>query len=54
MDFLPEAEALLPGVMADARKMDDHQWLKGLSKEERGKIKAFYQQRYGKQGKQGK
>ncbi len=54
MDFLPEAEALLPGVTADARKMDDHQWLKGLSKAERQKIKAFYQQRYGNQGNQGK
>lgn len=48
MDFLPEAEALLPGVTADARKMDDHKWLQGLSKEDRQKIQAFYEKRYGK------
>ncbi len=45
--FLPEAEALLPGVTADARKMDDHKWLQGLSKEEREKIQQYYQKRYG-------
>ncbi len=46
--FLPEAEALLPGVTAGVRKMDDHAWLQGLSKEERQKIHAYDQQRYGK------
>jgi hypothetical protein len=47
MDFLPEAEALLPGVTDEARKMDDHKWLQGLSPEERQKIQAFYAERYG-------
>ena len=46
-EFLPEAEALLPGVTADARAMDDHKWLQGLSKEEREKIQQYYQKRYG-------
>ncbi len=45
--FLPEAERLLPGVTAEARAMDDHRWLSGLSKEERQKIQQYYQQRYG-------
>ena len=47
MEFLPEAEALLPGVTDEARKMDDHKWLQGLSKAEREKIQSFYKERYG-------
>ena len=46
-EFLPEAEALLPGVTAEAKAMDDHKWLQGLSKEEREKIQQYYQKRYG-------
>jgi hypothetical protein len=46
-DFLPEVERLLPGVAAEARAMDDHRWLGGLSKEEREKIQQYYQKRYG-------
>ena len=46
-EFLPEAEALLPGVTADVKAMDDHKWLQGVSKEEREKIKDYYQKRYG-------
>ena len=46
-EFLPEAEALLPGVTADARKMDANRWLEGLSKQDREKIKAYYKKRYG-------
>lgn len=46
-EFLPEAEALLPGVTADVRAMDDHKWLQGLSKEDREKIQQYYQKRYG-------
>jgi len=46
-EFLPEAEALLPGVTAEARAMDDHKWLQGVSKEERQRIKDYYQKRYG-------
>lgn len=46
-EFLPEAEKLLPGVTAQARAMDDHRWLQGMSKEEREKIQQYYQKRYG-------
>jgi len=46
-EFLPEAEALLPGVTAEARAMEDHRWLRGLSPEERQKIQDYYQKRYG-------
>jgi len=46
-EFLPEAEALLPGVTADVRASDDHKWLRGLSKEDREKIQQYYQKRYG-------
>jgi len=46
--FLPEAEALLPGVTADVINEPANRWLKqGLSKEERAKIQEFYQKRYG-------
>jgi formate-dependent nitrite reductase cytochrome c552 subunit len=47
-EFLPEADHLLPGVTAEVRAMDDNKWLQGLSKEEREKIKQYYEQRYGK------
>jgi hypothetical protein len=46
-EFLPEAEHLLPGVTAEVRAMDDHKWLQGVSKEERERIKEYYQKRYG-------
>jgi hydroxylamine dehydrogenase len=46
-EFLPEAEHLLPGVTDEIRKMDEHQWLAGVSKEDRAKIDEFYRQRYG-------
>jgi hydroxylamine dehydrogenase len=45
-EFLPEAERLLPGVTAEAQAMDEHRWLEGLSKEEREKIRKYYQSRY--------
>jgi hypothetical protein len=45
--FLPEAEHLLPGVADEAKAMDDHRWLTGLSKEDRQKIQEYYQKRYG-------
>jgi hypothetical protein len=47
-EFLPEAEALLPGSTAEARKMDDHKWLEGISKDDRARIEEYYNQRYGK------
>lgn len=46
-EFLPEAEALLPGSTADLRASDDHRWLQGLSKEDREKIQQYYRKRYG-------
>jgi len=46
-EFLPEAEALLPGVTADVRKMDANKWLQGLSKQDREKIQDYYKKRYG-------
>jgi len=45
-DFLPEADRLMPGVTAKVRAMPEHQWLKGLSQEDRRRIKEFYQKRY--------
>ena len=46
MEFLPEAEHLLPGVTARVRKEDSHQWLEGMPKELRKKIESFYEERY--------
>jgi len=46
-EFIPEAEALLPGVTKDVMNMDVNAWKKGVSKEERDKIKKYYQDRYG-------
>ena len=34
-------------MTADARAMDDHKWLQGVSKEERERIKDYYQKSYG-------
>jgi hydroxylamine dehydrogenase len=52
--FIPEAKELAKSnsaamkVIEDVMDMPEHKWKKGLSKEERDKIKAFYQKRYGK------
>jgi hydroxylamine dehydrogenase len=46
-ELLPAADALLPGVTAEVRTMEDHRWLQGLSKDEREKIRQYYRQRYG-------
>ena len=45
-EFIPEAEELMPGVTKEAMSKPEHQWIKGLSKEDREKIKEFYQKRY--------
>jgi hydroxylamine dehydrogenase len=51
--FIPEAEELAKDnskamkVIEEVMDMDQHRWKKGLSKEERTKIKDFYQKRYG-------
>jgi hypothetical protein len=46
-ELIPEAEELVPGVSEEILKRDEHRWIKGMSKEERGKIMKFYQDRYG-------
>ena len=45
-EFIPEAEALLPGVTADVMNSPYHQWTKGLSKEQLQQQLDFYQKRY--------
>jgi hypothetical protein len=45
--FLPEAEALLPGVTAAALEMPEHRWKKGMSKEQIQSTIDFYDKRYG-------
>jgi len=45
-EFLPEAEGLLPGVTNGVKESSYHQWLKGLSPEQRQKIREYYQKRY--------
>ncbi len=49
-EFVPEAEELLPGVTDEVMKQDLHRWKQGLSKEERERIRKFYEERYGKEG----
>lgn len=45
MEFIPEAEKLLPGVTADVMKSDYHRWTQGLSKEQQQQI-DFCKERY--------
>jgi hypothetical protein len=45
-EFLPEAEALEPGVTAQVTSSDFHKWRKGFTPEELQKILEFYKQRY--------
>src|ERR1039457_1454293 len=45
-EFIPEAEALLPGVTADVMNSPDHQWTKGLSKEQLQQQLDFYKKKY--------
>ncbi len=45
--FVPEAEALGPGVAAAALGMPEHSWRKGLSPEEIQGMLDFYKKRYG-------
>jgi len=44
--FLPEAEHLMPGVTASIKESSYNQWMKGLSPEQRQKIREFYRQRH--------
>jgi len=45
-EFIPEAEALLPGVTADVMNSPYHQWTKGLTKEQLQQQLDFYKKRY--------
>jgi hydroxylamine dehydrogenase len=45
-EFIPEAEALLPGVSSDVMNSPYHQWTKGLSKEQIQQQLEFYKKRY--------
>ena len=45
-EFIPQAEALLPGVTADVMNSPYHQWTKGLSKEQLQQQLDFYKKRY--------
>jgi len=47
-ELLPEAEELLPGSTDFILAQDQHKWKKGIGKEEREKMKKFYEERYGK------
>ncbi len=45
--FIPEAEALSPGVAATVLDMPEHRWRKGLTSEEIQEMLDFYDKRYG-------
>jgi hypothetical protein len=47
-DFIPEAEALQPGITAEVLGSDYHKWRKGLTKEEIQQQLDFYKKRYEK------
>ncbi len=46
-EFLPEAEALKPGISAPILESEHHRWRKGLSREEIQGMLDFYRERYG-------
>ena len=46
MEFIPEAERVMPGVTAEVMKSDYHKWTQGLSKEELQQQIEFYKERY--------
>ena len=46
MEFIPEAERLMPGVTTDVMNSDYHKWTKGLTKEQLQQQIDFYKQRY--------
>lgn len=45
--FIPEAEALLPGVSKEALDMPEHAWKQGMTEEQIKQMLDFYQNRYG-------
>jgi len=46
MEFVPEAERLLPGVTRSHLSAEEHRWLRGLPDDARREIEAFYRERY--------
>lgn len=46
MQFIPEAERLMPGVTADIMNSGYHKWTKGLTKEQLQQQIDFYKERY--------
>ena len=47
IEFVPEAEHLLPGVTEEFLSSEDHRWFReGLSEEDRRRIEEFYRRRY--------
>ena len=45
-EFVPQAEALMPGVTRDVMASDYHKWTKGLSREQIQQQVEFYKDRY--------
>ena len=45
-EFIPEAEALMPGVTKDVMDSDYHKWTKGLTPEQIKQQLEFYKKRY--------
>jgi hypothetical protein len=45
-EFLPEAKHPISGLTASIKENSYHRWLKGLSAEQRQKIRELYQQLY--------
>jgi uncharacterized protein with PIN domain len=45
-EFVPEAEALMPGVTKDVMASADHKWMKGMTKEQIEQQLQFYRDRY--------
>lgn len=46
-EFLPELKAIKPELAAAILDKPEHQWMKGLTAEERAKILDYYKERYG-------
>ncbi|MCP4228907.1 MAG: hydroxylamine oxidoreductase, partial [bacterium] len=47
VEFIPEAEHLLPGVTDEVLSMEEHAWRKGMTKEEIAEMLEYYENRYG-------
>jgi hypothetical protein len=45
-EFIPEAEALMPGVTREVMASDYHKWSKGMTQEQIQQQLMFYKDRY--------